>query len=248
MLFELKQRLPRHHLDDTAEHVGRMAVVPARCGLLGERQCRDPVGEFGVVEIAGVQLGIGIELLHQGFAEEAVRDARRVPQQIPDRDRALQRLELERRLSGFIGKIDADFCIRKGGNVFRHGIVERQLAVVDQHHRGNRGDGFRHRIDPEDRVRRHRQAGREVADAETLEIDRLAVLLDQQDRAGNLAGRDFVANVIADPIEGRARESWRVRRFRARLAPRAAIRRPGQWPAPRQQGSALRRRQFSIAS
>jgi hypothetical protein len=38
-----------------------MAVVPARCRLIGERQFRDPLGEFGVVEIAGVQMGIGIE-------------------------------------------------------------------------------------------------------------------------------------------------------------------------------------------
>ena len=54
-----------------------MAVVPTHCGLIGERQCRDPVGEFGVIEIAGVQLGIGIEFRNRGFAEEAVSDTRR---------------------------------------------------------------------------------------------------------------------------------------------------------------------------
>ena len=181
-----------------------MAVIPTHCGLIGERQCRDPVGEFGVIEIAGVQFGIGVEFLHRGFAEEAVSDPRRVPQQIPDRDRALQRLELERILSCFIGKIDADFCIGKGRNVFRHGIIEGQLAVVDQHHRGDRGNGFRHRIDLENRVRRHRLAGRRVPHAEALEIDRLAVLLDQQDGAGNLAGGDFVAELVPNPVKGRA--------------------------------------------
>ena len=77
LLFELKQRLPRDHFDDTAEHVGGMAVIPARPGLIGERQDRDPVGEFGVIEIAGVQLGISIEFRHRGFAEEAVGDTRR---------------------------------------------------------------------------------------------------------------------------------------------------------------------------
>ena len=128
LLLELKQRLPRGHLDDTAEHVGRMAVVPAHGGLVGERQRRDPVGEFGIVEIAGVQLGIGIEFLHHGFAEEAVGDARGMPQQIPDRDRALQRLELERMFSCLIGRIDADFRIRKGVNVFRHGIIEGRVC------------------------------------------------------------------------------------------------------------------------
>jgi hypothetical protein len=178
-----------------------MAVVPTHCGLIGERQHRDPVGKFGVVEIPGVQFGIGIESLYRGFAEEAVSDTRRVPQQIPDRDRALQRLELERILSCLIGKIDADLCVRKRRNVFRHGIVEGQLAVVDQHHCGNRGDRLRHRIDLEDRIRRHRRAGRRVPHAETFEINQLAMLLDQHDCAGNLASRDLAANVVAKLVK-----------------------------------------------
>ena len=106
--------------------------------------------------------------------------------------------------SCFIGKIDADLRIRKSVNVFRHGIIEGELAVVDQHHRGNRGDGLRHRIDLEDRIRRHRLAGRGVPHAETFEMDQLAMLLDQHDGAGNLAGRDLVANVVANPVKRRA--------------------------------------------
>ena len=53
----------------------------------------------------------------------------------------------------------------------------------------------------------HRQFGRDVAHAEFLEIDGMAVLLDQQDRAGNLAGRDLVADVVADALQFRARET-----------------------------------------
>jgi len=61
-----------------------MAVIPTRCGLIGERQCRDPVGEFGVIEIAGVTVGeLGIEFRHRAFAEEAVSDTRRVPEADP---------------------------------------------------------------------------------------------------------------------------------------------------------------------
>ena len=37
----------------------------------------------------------------------------------------------------------------------------------------------------------------------------MTVLLDQNDRAGNLAGRDFVADVIADPLQFFARETCR---------------------------------------
>src|SRR5438477_13117880 len=119
-----------------------MTVIPARPGLVGERQYRDPVGEFGVIEIACVQLGIGIEVRYRRLAEEAVSDTRRVPQQIPDRDGALQRLELERIFSRFIGKIDTDFGIGKGVNVLRYAIVEGPLTVVYQRNRGDRGDGL----------------------------------------------------------------------------------------------------------
>ena len=41
----------------------------------------------------------------------------------------------------------------------------------------------------------------DVAHPEELVIDRLAVLLDQQDRTGNLFGRDFVAEELADLLE-----------------------------------------------
>ena len=201
MLLELQQRLPRGDLDDAAEYVGRMAVVPAHAGLIGERQFGDPLGEFGIVEIAGVQRGLRIELFDLAFAKEAVSDTRGVPQQVQNRDRTLQRLELERILAGLIGKIDADLGIGESRNVFRDGIVERQLAVLDQHHDCDRGDRLGHRIDPEDGIRRHRQPGRDAAQPETFQIDLLAVLLDQQHRAGNLAARNLVADDVAKPIE-----------------------------------------------
>jgi hypothetical protein len=62
---------------------------------------------------------------------------------------------------------------------------------------------------PEDRVRAHRHFGRDVADAEILRIDRLAVLLDQKDHAGDIAGRDFVADIVTDAIEPGARKASR---------------------------------------
>ena len=126
-------------------------------------------------------------------------------QQVFDGDRALQRLKHE--LS--IGLLDTDLRFRKGRDVFRQRIVKPELAVIDQHHRGNRGDSFRHRIKPEDAVRGHRPSAFDIAQAEALEIDGLTVLLDQNDRAGNLAGGNLVADVIADPLQFFARETCR---------------------------------------
>ena len=53
---------------------------------------------------------------------------------------------------------------------FDKGIVEPELAVLDQHHRGDDRDRLRHRIQPKDRIRRHRPLASDVAHTETFEI------------------------------------------------------------------------------
>src|SRR3954454_8301959 len=58
-LFELVQRLSGSDLDDAAEHVDRMAVIPQRARLLGKGNLGDPLGESGVVEIAEINAVIG---------------------------------------------------------------------------------------------------------------------------------------------------------------------------------------------
>src|SRR5262249_49736679 len=54
---------------------------------------------------------------------------------------------------------------------------------------------------------RHRRLGRGIAHAETLEIGGLPVAADQQDRAGNLAGGDFVLQERVDARNTLAREA-----------------------------------------
>jgi len=125
-----------------------------------------------------------------------------VAQQVPDRDRPAERFEQQRR--AFARFLDTDFHIGKGRDVFCQGIVERKPAVLDQHHRRDRGHRLRHRIKPEDAVRGHRQPCHHIAHAEILEIDRLAVLLDQQHGAGNFSGCNLVAEVVANTIKRRA--------------------------------------------
>jgi hypothetical protein len=53
--------------------------------------------------------------------------------------------------------------------------------------------------------------GRDVANPEILEVDRLPVLLDQHDGARDLAGRDLVADVVADARKLFGREAGRSR-------------------------------------
>ena len=56
LLFELVQRFSGNDLDDAAENVGRVAVIPQRARLLGERQFREPLGELRIVDVAVEQI------------------------------------------------------------------------------------------------------------------------------------------------------------------------------------------------
>ena len=173
-----------------------MPVVPERARLLGQRQLCHPLCEFGIVEIAEVNAAIG--RLDQPLAIETVGDARRVQQQVLDCDGPAQRHQVKHRAAGIIFSLDADLRAGEGRDVFADGIIERDFAAVDQHHRRHTGNGLGDRMDREDRVRRHRRSLLDVPLAEGLEIDLLAVTLDQNDGAGNLAGGDFTIDEIVN--------------------------------------------------
>ena len=81
---------------------------------------------------------------------------------------------------------------------FAIGIVELELALLDQRHRDHAGDGLGHREQAKDGLVGDRRLGDDVLHAEGFVIDRLAVLLDQDDGAGDLAGRDLVLEELAD--------------------------------------------------
>src|SRR5665213_122402 len=62
----------------------------------------------------------------------------------------------------------------------------------------------------EDGIRRHLRLRRDVADAETSEIGRHAVLLDQDYRAWNFSGRGFVLKKIGQALKSRRRRRGRI--------------------------------------
>ena len=129
---------------------------------------------------------------------EAVGDAGGLQQQILDNDRPTQRHKIERRLCIVDLALYADLHVGKGRNIFADGIIQRDLSAVDQHQRRDAGDGLGDRMDRKDRIRRHRRAGIDIALAEAFEIDRLAMLLDQHDRAGNPPRFDFAVDETVD--------------------------------------------------
>jgi len=151
----------------------------------------DAVGEDLVVVLPAQNVGLRIGRPDQVAANIVVADARGVPHQILDGHGPVRRHQLEDRLTipGF--GLDADLFRGERRDVFGHRVGKRQFALLDQHHRGEVGDRFRHRMKREQGIRRHRLAGGDIADAEAPEIDRHSVLLDQHHRAGQFSSPDF---------------------------------------------------------
>ena len=207
LLLELIERFSGDHLDHPTEDIDRMAVVPGRARLVGERQFGEAFGEIGIVDVTGKQASVDIGLLDQSLAEETVGEAGGVAHQVLDGDRALDRDRIQSHRPVLALLLDADLDVRERRNVFRQRLLQLQFAFLHQHHRGNRGDRFRHRIDAEDGVGRHRLLGAGIANAETIEVGRLAVALDHHDGTGNLVPGDLVLDVGIDASEPCARKT-----------------------------------------
>ena len=97
------------------------------------------------------------------------------------------------RLGAVLGLfLNTDLHIREGRNELRNGIVELDLAVLDQLHRHHGRDRLGQRRQAEDGLVRYRRLRRHVLYAKGFVIDILAALPDQDVRAGDLPGRHLV--------------------------------------------------------
>ena len=86
--------------------------------------------------------------------------------------------------------------LREFGDIFRHRIVQPDFAFLyELHHRSGCGHNFRKRGDIENRVHRHGFLARlKGAVAESLAVDHLPVVPDQQDSAGSLIVVDGITH------------------------------------------------------
>ncbi len=154
------ERRGRCDFDHAGEHFGVHAVVAeARTGFVRERQ-RCEASRIGGKRRQLVQTRV-VQAVDGGTAQLLARcEARRVREQVPDRDG----------LAGELGYEAAD------------GIVELQPAFLQQQQRRHRGDRFGHRIDLEDCVDPHRVVARRVAIPDGLTLHDIAAMDDEGDR------------------------------------------------------------------
>jgi len=155
-LQELVERLAGGDLDDAREHVDGNTVIPHLAWLMRKRQPRKAGDEIGEGLVATVHTGRAVETVVQPAHHrviDTIDEAGGVAQQVLDRHRALLRLERELpRSAGRIGGLDADHHIPEFGQILMNRRGEIELALLDQHHRGDAGDRLGHRGDPEDRI------------------------------------------------------------------------------------------------
>ena len=122
-------------------------------------------------------------------------------EQVLNGDRVLGLQERVRRLAVGVLARNRHLKVCKRWKIFRDGIGQCQLTFLGEHHRGDRRERFRHRVEPEDRVLRHRRVRHRVALAERLEVHDLALARDQHHGAGEPSVRDLHLHCLAHALE-----------------------------------------------
>src|SRR5665213_3378664 len=203
--FEKTRLLGPLGMTDTAFYIANPAKLPRLAELMpGDRR-----GEA----IARHQFGEARELGRIRNVERGIGHAERTQQ--PRLLEGVQRLA-RYHLDDAAENVDRVAIVKPRARLFsqrqfREPFGELRVVeiAIDQHHRRNRRDRLRHRIEPKDGVGGHRQLALGVAHAKILEIDRTAVLLDQEDGAGNPAGRNLVAEIVAGALQPGGRKTGR---------------------------------------
>src|SRR5947199_314019 len=96
---ESAERRARDHLDHTAQHVRREAVLPGGPGLMGQWHFRQPLDLLGRADVAPVDADLAVKLLHPGVPGEArIHESRGVAEQVLNRHLALGRYQRVDRL------------------------------------------------------------------------------------------------------------------------------------------------------
>ena len=197
VLHEAVERGAAHALHQMPQHVGRKAVVPALAGLEQERYVRHLLNQLAGVahEVIPIvdQPRLAVEPIDDGVAVVAVAQARGVHQQLPRRD----------------GRRDGRHLAGGGqrrhalplGKELGHGRIQQQLAVLDEHQRRDAGDGFRHRVDAQERIGRQFRAGFQVQQPGHMLEHHRAAPRDEGGHAGKLAALHQAIHFRAHPVQ-----------------------------------------------
>ena len=200
-LFEkLIERHPRDHFDDATQDVGGHRVVPRRARVEHERQCRIAIADLlQVVRLrnAVVETRAPIHVVDRVVVVESVGQSRRVGQQVPHTHLFALRFGERRQRR----PATEHLRLAERRDEFAHFVGELQLALLDEHHAGDRGDRLGHRVDAIHRVCGDRERVLDVAHAIVAHVCHLAVAGDGDRVAGQPAVVHVGSEVVVDARE-----------------------------------------------
>ena len=162
--------------DDSAEGVDAGLVVL-------------PLGAWGESEGSGGEMGdeIGEGFGGLGFLGGVVGEAGGVGEEVAEGDIGW----------GAVGGLE----FGEFGDVFLDGVVDREEALLGEHHDGGGGEGLGHGGDPEDVVWSHGGFGGEVGVADGVEVDDAIGFGDDGDGAGDFFLIDVLLDALGDGLE-----------------------------------------------
>ena len=185
---EFVERLAGNDFHERAEHVDGVAVTPLRARREGKRQLADLAGHVLQRVLRVADLAVAVDLVGLVLEQEAVGEAGRVGDEIKHRHLAVWFAQLRRRRRAAI----PHHRVLVFGNVAADRMVEPDLALLEQHHDGERRDRLGHRIDAEDRLGTDGFLAAHLGRAGIALVRDLPAARDQQAHAGHLAGVDIV--------------------------------------------------------
>ena len=185
--------------DQEAQDIRGVAVVETLAGGVGQGQPSQPLQpHVRPVRVAQgraqhVLIGVG----DGPHRSEAVGQARAVGQKVLHRDVAGGVDHLVQRPGGRLQHLHAREFRRPLGDR----VVQLQPALLHQHEGQDRGQGLGHGGDAEHRVPGHGLVGGDVALAQGVELDDLALAPDQGDEARQVAGLHHTLQGAGDPVD-----------------------------------------------
>ena len=218
---EVAEPHARRGLDDAPEDIRCEAVLEHGARLVDERRGREARDLDVRREIAGVVVDRRLEdagglvgALHREVLRDlAVRESGGVAEQVVHRHLAHGRDGRVVDLREFrVGLRDADLLRAEGRQELRDRIGQLHLAVLDEHHRRDRHERLRHRVDAEDGIGRHRCAARRIAMTHGRRVHELAAARDHHDGTGQLARVDLGLQRGADARQALGRHPHGFRR------------------------------------
>ena len=164
---------------------------------------RQTVGDLPDCSRNVEQIGAPVDGVNGRLAEEAVRQSRRMREEVLDGD--WPRRSLKRWRHGAAARIDV--CRGERRNELRKRIVEAQLAVFGELENRDGDDGLRHRVDAKHAVGPHWRFVRDVHVSDRLRVRDFSVSRDERDHARQFARVDIGPKRGRDSRERRWREA-----------------------------------------